>query len=112
MPEWPTVHFEPSVATEKVCRDRVPWALYHDKVFRVATGLSGKAHDPACVRATGMHSWLGHALDIDTWLRVAIELLCRDRVWGWDWVTRVAIKVSLSRQSPFSLVLRPWTVSR
>ena len=49
------------------------------------------AHDSACGRTTGMRARLGHACDNtvdardrDTWPDVATEILCRDRVWGWD----------------------------
>ena len=30
-PEWATAHFESSITTEKVCRDRVPLALCRDR---------------------------------------------------------------------------------
>ena len=39
-PAGATAHFRSFVATEKVCGDRVPWALSHDKSFPIAIGRS------------------------------------------------------------------------
>ena len=51
-PEWATAHFLVSVVTEKVCRDWALWALCRNRLFFVATGRAGKAHDRACASAT------------------------------------------------------------
>ena len=37
-PEYATAHFKAFVATEKVCRNKVPWTPCHNRVFCVATG--------------------------------------------------------------------------
>ena len=88
-PEWATTHFESFLATEEVCRDKVPLALCRDKGFHVAIGLVGLAHDTTRARATGLFMRLERARDNsecahnrDSRSCVVTELLCRDRVWG------------------------------
>ena len=54
-PEWATAHFEAPVATNKICRDRVPWTLCHDRVFSGAmerTDTHDKSATCAIVRTT------------------------------------------------------------
>ena len=83
----------------------------------VAIGLADQAHAPTWACATGLRGRLEREHDIaacmrdkDSRSRVATDLLCHNRVWGWDLVAWVAIEVSLSRQSPIGPVSQPWTV--
>ena len=50
--------------------------------------------DRACKPGTrpGLGALGWNARDKDSRPRVAIELSCVDRVWGWDWVVGVAIE--------------------
>ena len=49
--------------TEKVCRDRVPLTLCHDRVICVTTGHISQAHDWVYAWATRLSTQLGHARD-------------------------------------------------
>ena len=78
--EKATAHFGSFVMIEKFCRDMVSLALGHDKVFRVAIGFYGQAHDPAWALVTGMHARHGRACDSVACARDRVSLtLCRDR---------------------------------
>ena len=85
-PEWVIAHCKASVDTEKVYRDRASWVPCHDKLFLVATGCAGQAHDQACVHTTSLRVPLGHALnsamrvqDRNSQLHVATGFLCYGR---------------------------------
>ena len=65
-PAGATTHFGSSIATEKVYRNRVPWALGHDKSFPIAIGRAGQAHNQTCVGPTSLRGQLGFAHDPTT----------------------------------------------
>ena len=78
-PEWAIAHFESSVATEKVCRDRVPLTMSrHGHLCR------DRAHRPGarlglCLRDR-TEPRLGRARDRNPQPHVATGFLCHDKV--------------------------------
>ena len=53
--------------------------LCHDRLFLVAIGCAGQAHDWSRVRATGLRGWLGRMRDRNSQPRVATRVLCQDK---------------------------------
>ena len=78
-PKWATAHCEALVAIEEVYRDRASWALCRDRLFLVAKGCAGQAHDRACELTKGLRGQLERARDRNSRPRVATGVLCRDK---------------------------------
>ena len=84
-----TAHFESSIVTKEVCRERIPWALCSDRAYLPGALPGIGAHDQTWAHATRPHAAGTCVGDRDSQSRVVTKLLCRDKVWGWDWVAWV-----------------------